>query len=78
MPRAALDSAVPSPYGGGVVPTRHAKLRDNPFCAFCVLCGSPGSGYFAVMYPSWVRSSAVRTAPPAAPRTVLCERATNR
>ncbi len=41
---------------------------------------APGSGprYFAWMNPSAVSSSAVSTAPPAAPRTVLCESETNR
>jgi hypothetical protein len=34
--------------------------------------------HLAWMYPSAVSSSAVSTAPPAAPRTVLCERQTKR
>src|SRR5580704_2535064 len=34
--------------------------------------------HFAARYPSLVSSSAVKTAPPAAPRTVLCDRQTKR
>jgi len=36
-----------------------------------------GRLYFAWIYPSAFRSSAISTAPPAAPRRVLCDRPTN-
>jgi len=43
-----------------------------------ILLAQLAARYFAWMYPSAVSSSAVRTAPPAAPRTVLCESETKR
>lgn len=33
--------------------------------------------YFAVIYPCAFNNSAINTAPPAAPRTVLCDKPTN-
>ena len=61
------NTQIPASAATGIHPERTSR-------ASAVMAGR----YLAWMYPSAVSSSAVSTAPPAAPRTVLCERQTNR
>jgi len=74
MPRAVSERA----WEWGGWPCLGESPRGCLVCALFHRPNARGAPYFAWMYPSFVSNSAVSTAPPAAPRTVLWLSATKR